>query len=109
MIEGNLLRQKCNFMRQRSFGERSRVSRYPIRGVSAHPDAALALKNQCFPCADGREEHLVLRLSQLASEVPANPIRIVLNPQPDLCIQENFQSRMTSQSSGSLAGEIMSR
>ena len=77
-------------MSQRCFGERSRVSSNPISGVSAHPDSAFALKYQRFPCADGREKNLVLDILQRVSQVPATPVGIVLNPQPDVCTQQNL-------------------
>src|ERR1019366_4188670 len=49
-----------------------------------------------------------LQVPQFSAYSRAQPISLAETPQPNVSIQQKFQSRSTSQSSSSFAGEMMS-
>jgi hypothetical protein len=66
------------------------------------------VEDERLPCANGGQPKLVLQVAQLPTYSRAEPICLVETPQPYVCVQQKFQSRSTSQSSSSFAGEMMS-
>src|SRR5207248_11060003 len=57
---------------------------------------------------DWRKPKLILWILEFRAQIPPDSVGIVDTPKPDVRIQKNSQSRRTSQSSGSLAGDTIS-
>src|SRR6266567_959810 len=104
----NLSRHQCDLVGKWRFAKGCRIVNHPVSDFPAELNPSLAVKNECFPCTDRRKPQVVFRIFQRLPEICFDFVRVVLNPEPDVRVQENPQSRRTSQSSGSLAGEIMS-
>src|SRR5450432_175740 len=68
----------------------------------------LAMQGQSFPRTDWGQPQLILCTKQFGGEMLAESMWFQSRPQPDVSIQKQLQSRRTSQSSGSVAGEMMS-
>src|SRR5260370_37279813 len=65
---------------------------------------------QCesFQSADGRKQQFVFCVVQLLKSFRPKPFRVSEEPEPDVGVQQQLQSRRTSHSSSSFAGEMIS-
>src|SRR5260370_35778040 len=65
---------------------------------------------QCesFQSADGRKPQFFFCVMQLPKSFRAKPLRVSEEPEPDGGVQQQLQSRRTSHSSSSFAGEMIS-
>ena len=77
-------------------------------GVRGKIYASLIVQDQRFPAADGREPQFICFVPEFVAGSLSQTLRVDETPQPNVRIEQQPQSRNTSQSSGSLAGEMIS-
>src|SRR5260370_24850713 len=99
---------ESDLMCERSFASAGGGSRQPFRQISIDVNPAFDVQGQRFPGADRRKPQFVGFISELLQNPPPKPFRILQSPEPDVRVQQQFQSRRTSHSLSSLAGETMS-
>src|SRR5579863_4297614 len=63
---------------------------------------------QCLPRADRRQPQFIFGIVQLTQQPSAQALRILQAPQPYVSVEQQSQSRSTSQSLSSPAGPTMS-
>src|SRR4029077_18796438 len=80
----------------------------PFNKIHAQVNFALCVQQKRLPGANGREPDFIRGVPQLTQCSRAEEVRFPQAPQPDVSIEEELQSRRTSHSSSSAAGEIMS-
>src|SRR5450755_1006792 len=107
-MQRQLLRGDCNLMRQRGFFQERSGVRYPFLKFAVQANLAFSIQCQGFPSADRRKPEFVGGIAQFLSDAPPEPRGIQQTPQPDVGVQQKLQSRNTSQSDSSLAGDTMS-
>src|ERR1700694_5228926 len=95
-------------MDERSFARASGGSRQPFRQIPLDMNPAFEVQGQRFPSADRRQPKFVGFIFQLVQNPPPKAFRILQSPEPDVRVEQQFQSRRTSHSFSSLAGEMMS-
>src|SRR5258708_31896598 len=82
--------------------------RYPLGEIAMQVDFPLLVQGQSLPSADWRDPEFILCLVQDLSGASPEPLRIDRQPEPNVRIQEELQSRSASHSSLSVAGEMIS-
>src|SRR6266566_6368054 len=107
MRKRNLLRFQHYRVRKRRFEKRRCGFFYPCRQILMQVDSTLASEHKGLPCTDRRKPAL-FSIVQFSPQMAADFLRLPDHPEPDVGVQQNPQSRNTSQSSGSVAGETMS-
>src|ERR1700687_3129963 len=95
-------------MDERSFARASGGSRQPFRQIPLDMNPAFEVQGQRFPSADRRQPKFVGFIFELAQNPPPKAFRILQSPEPDVRVEKQFQSRRTSHSFSSFAGETMS-
>src|SRR4029077_9916064 len=80
----------------------------PFLEISAEPDSSFGIQGHNSPRADWQNPKFILRIPDLGPGTFSEPRYVRNQPEPNMRIEQQFQSRRTSQSSSSVAGEIMS-
>src|ERR1700722_11256916 len=91
-----------------SFAGAGGRSGQPLWKVAFDFESAFVVQRQCLMSAHGREPKFVILFFELNQNSSTDPCGVAQTPQPDMRIEKEFQSRKTSHSSSSVAGEIMS-
>src|ERR1035437_4091864 len=95
-------------MGERSFARTGGGVGQPRFQVFLDANPAFVIERKRFPGADGGEPEFVFLVLERMQDAPPESPRILKIPQPDVCVKQQSQSRRTSHSSSSVAGETMS-
>src|SRR5580704_1112416 len=82
--------------------------RPPKAEVGVELDSALMMESERLPRAHRGEPQFIGIASQFSEYLPAQSLGIADQPKPDMGVEKKLQSRRTSHSSSSFAGETIS-
>src|SRR5437868_8286758 len=107
-MQGQLPRYESDLMGKRSFAGSSSGSGQPSRQIFIDANSAFVVEREGFPRAHRRKPEFVFLVLEMAQDPSPQPPRLLEIPQPDVGIKQQSQSRRTSHSSSSFAGDTMS-
>src|SRR6266404_6953877 len=107
-MERQLPRYKSDLMSERSFAGSSSGSGQPGRQIFLDANPAFVIQGHRFPRTHRRKPEFVFLVLEMAQDPSPQPPRLLEIPQPDVGVQQQSQSRRTSHSSSSFAGDTMS-
>src|SRR5258708_15811745 len=108
MVQRQLAGEQSDLVCDRSLVCACRCPRQPIGEIALQLNPSFEIQGEDFPGADGGKPEFILGVLQGLKGLWPKTIRVLQEPQPDVGVQEELQSRRTSHSFSSFAGEMMS-
>jgi len=108
LVQRQLPRHERDLVRQWSLSRGGRRPRQPGGQIFVDSNSSLVIEGQHFPRAHRRKPEFVRGVSKITRDASAKPPLIPEIPEPDGRVHEPSQSRKTSHSSSSFAGDPMS-